>query len=67
MGLLIDIVTPWFDLLLVDRVLQGIGTGIGLPLMYNIILAEVPKRKTRLHDGYRDDDYRLCRGLWDAR
>ena len=45
MGLLIDIVTPWFDLLLVGRALQGIGTGIGLPLMYNIILAEVPKEK----------------------
>jgi len=44
-GLLIDIVTPWFDLLLVGRALQGIGTGIGLPLMYNIILAEVPKEK----------------------
>lgn len=45
LGLLIDIVTPWFDLLLVGRALQGIGTGIGLPLMYNIILAEVPKEK----------------------
>lgn len=44
-GLLIDIVTPWFDLLLVGRALQGIGTGIGLPLMYNIILVEVPKEK----------------------
>ncbi|GMM17449.1 hypothetical protein LAYK3_05640 [Lactobacillus amylovorus subsp. amylovorus] len=43
--LLIDIVTPWFDLLLVGRAFQGIGTGIGLPLMYNIILAEVPKEK----------------------
>lgn len=44
-GLLIDIVTPQFDLLLVGRALQGIGTGIGLPLMYNIILVEVPKEK----------------------
>lgn len=25
--------------------MQGVGTGIGLPLMYNIILAEVPKEK----------------------
>lgn len=43
-GLIIDIVTPRFDLLLVGRAFQGIGTGIGLPLMYNIILAKVPKK-----------------------
>ena len=53
MGLLIDIVTPWFDLLLVGRALQGIGTGIGLPLMYNIILAEVPKEKLGFMMGIR--------------
>ncbi|CAM2776098.1 MFS transporter [Lactobacillus acidophilus] len=43
LGLLVDIFTSRFDLLLVGRVFQGIGTGIGLPLMYNIILARVPK------------------------
>lgn len=43
-GLVIDIVTPRFDLLLLGRAFQGIGTGIGLPLMYNIILAKVPKQ-----------------------
>lgn len=42
-GLIIDIVSPRFDLLLLGRVFQGIGTGIGLPLMYNIILEKVPK------------------------
>lgn len=45
LGLVIDVFTPWFALLLVGRAMQGIGTGIGLPLMYNIILAEVPKEK----------------------
>lgn len=45
LGLLIDIFTPRFDLLLIGRAFQGIGTGIGLPLMYNIILAKVPKEK----------------------
>ncbi|MBB1079761.1 MFS transporter [Limosilactobacillus sp. STM2_1] len=45
LGLVIDIFTPRFDLLLVGRAFQGIGTGIGLPLMYNIILAKVPKDK----------------------
>lgn len=44
-GLVIDIFTPRFDLLLVGRAFQGIGTGIGLPLMYNIILTQVPKKK----------------------
>ncbi|QNQ84026.1 multidrug efflux MFS transporter [Lactobacillus sp. PV037] len=43
MGLLIDIVSPRFDFLLLGRIFQGIGTGIGLPLMYNIILEKVPK------------------------
>lgn len=42
-GLIIDIISPRFDLLLLGRVFQGIGTGIGLPLMYNIILEKVPK------------------------
>ena len=45
LGLIIDILSPRFDLLLLGRAMQGVGTGIGLPLMYNIILAEVPKEK----------------------
>ena len=45
LGLIIDIFSPRFDLLLLGRALQVVGTGIGLPLMYNIILAEVPKEK----------------------
>ena len=44
-GLLIDIISPRFDFLLLGRALQGMGTGIGLPLMNNIILVEVPKEK----------------------
>ncbi|WP_242363959.1 MFS transporter [Limosilactobacillus antri] len=44
-GLLIDIFAQRFDLLLLGRALQGVGTGIGLPLMYNIILTKVPKDK----------------------
>lgn len=45
LGLIVDIFTPRFDLLLLGRAFQGIGTGIGLPLMYNIILTKVPKSK----------------------
>lgn len=32
-----------FSLLLIARLLQGIGTGIALPLMFNIILTQAPK------------------------
>lgn len=37
--------SPAFWVLLCGRMLQGIGTGIALPLMFNIILAEAPKEK----------------------
>ena len=38
LGVLIDSIAPSFALLLVGRVIQGIGVGIALPLMFNIIL-----------------------------
>ena len=36
---------PNFTVLLLGRMVQGIGTGIALPLMYNIILNEAPKEQ----------------------
>ena len=36
---------PTFSLLLLGRIIQGVGTGIALPLMFNIILARVPEDK----------------------
>lgn len=44
-GLIIDAVAPAFGFLLVGRAIQGIGTGIALPLMFNIILEQVPQKK----------------------
>ncbi|KFF30543.1 DHA2 family efflux MFS transporter permease subunit [Bifidobacterium bombi] len=44
-GLIIDIVASNFALLLAGRALQGFGAGIALPLMFNIILEEVPPEK----------------------
>ena len=44
-GVLLDACAPNFGLLLVGRVLQGLGTGIALPLMFNIILESVPASK----------------------
>jgi emrB/qacA family drug resistance transporter len=39
---------PTFWILLLGRVLQGVGTGIALPLMFNIILDRAPKSKLGL-------------------
>lgn len=44
-GLIIDAVAPMFAFLLVGRAIQGIGTGIALLLMFNIILEQVPQGK----------------------
>lgn len=44
-GLLIDAFAPDFALLLLGRAIQGGGTGIALPLMFNIIMEQVPRSK----------------------
>ncbi len=41
-GIIIDALAPLFGVLLVGRTIQGIGTGIALPLMFNIIMEQVP-------------------------
>lgn len=44
-GIVTAAVAPTFQILLLGRVFQGMGTGIGLPLMFNIILEQVPPTK----------------------
>ncbi|MBP2057181.1 EmrB/QacA subfamily drug resistance transporter [Lactobacillus colini] len=44
-GVLIDALAPSFGLLLLGRVIEGIGTGISLPLMFNIIMEQVPQSR----------------------
>lgn len=44
-GVVIDASAPVFGALLIGRLIQGIGTGIALPLMFNIILDQVPLPK----------------------
>lgn len=44
-GIVIDALAGNFFWLLVGRAIQGIGTGISLPLMFNIILEQVPQSK----------------------
>lgn len=51
-GLVIDASAPNFGLLLGGRVIQGIGTGIALPLMFNIILDQIPKQQIGLMMGF---------------
>ena len=41
-GTLLAAWSPAFSVLLIGRLLQGIGTGIALPMMFNIILEQVP-------------------------
>lgn len=44
-GVLIDAFAFSFSMLLLGRLLQGVATGIALPLMFNIILTKVPLEK----------------------
>ncbi len=44
-GVIIDGLAPAFWVLLLGRGIQGLGTGIALPLMFNIILERVPASK----------------------
>ncbi len=37
--------SPTFSVLMIGRMVQGIGTGIALPLMFNIIMGEAPKEQ----------------------
>lgn len=39
---------PYFSVLLTGRLIQGVATGIALPLMFNIILTQAPKSKLGL-------------------
>ncbi len=44
-GLVIDLCATVFPLMILGRAVQGFGTGIALPLMFNIILEQVPTSK----------------------
>lgn len=44
-GTVLDAVAGSFSMLLLGRLLQGAGTGIGLPLMFNLVLDQAPLNK----------------------
>lgn len=50
-GVIIDALAPVFPLLLLGRAIQGVGTGIALPLMFNIIVEQVSKSRLGLMMG----------------
>lgn len=47
-GLLVDALAPNLPILIIGRVLQGVGTGISLPMMFNIILEQAPRHQQGL-------------------
>lgn len=51
LGTILSAITPVFSLLLLGRLIQGIGTGVALPLMFNIVLEQVPKKQLGLMMG----------------
>lgn len=51
-GVSIDICAPDFPLLLLGCAIQGVGTGIALPLMFNIIMEQVPSQKIGMMMGF---------------
>ena len=51
LGVLIDFLAPNFGFVVLGRLVQGMGVGFALPLMFNIILEQVPKRKIGLMMG----------------
>ena len=51
-GLVLDALAPNFAILLLGRAIQGLGTGIALPLMFNIILEQVPAKKIGIMMGF---------------
>lgn len=51
LGLITGGLAPIFPLLLLGRIIQGIAAGIALPLMFNIIMEQVPDQKLGLMMG----------------
>lgn len=50
-GLVLCAWSPTFAVLLCGRLIQGAGTGIAMPLMFNIVLQQVPEEKTGMMIG----------------
>lgn len=51
-GTVIAIVAPNYTCLLIARLVQGIGTGVGVPIAFCIILEQIPLQKVGTYMGY---------------
>ena len=51
-GTLLGMWSPSFTVLIIGRMLQGIGTGMAMPMMSNIILEQVPQKNTATIMGF---------------
>ena len=51
LGTVMAAAAPVFPILLTGRLIQGVGTGIALPLMFNIVLEQVPEERLGLMMG----------------
>lgn len=51
-GVLVDGFAPAFTWLIIGRAIQGVGTGIALPLMFNTIMEQVPTSKVGVMMGF---------------
>ena len=55
-GTILAFATPSFSIMIVGRALQGLGTGIGMTLMFNLILERIPPQKIgNLYGDWRSD------------
>ncbi len=51
-GTLVGLIAPTFPILLVGRVIQGIGSGIMIPLMQTVLFLVYPKEKGGMRWGW---------------
>lgn len=51
-GTVVAIVSPNYACLLIARLIQGIGTGVGVPIAFCIILEQIPLQKVGTYMGY---------------
>lgn len=51
-GTICAIIAPTFQILLLARLIQGVGTGVGVPLAFCIILEQIPFEKMGTYIGF---------------
>lgn len=52
LGTVVAIASPNFGVLLLARLIQGVGTGVGVPIAFCIILEQIPFEKVGTYMGY---------------